>query len=303
MIIIYLIICVRRILAEQKRSRSELEPERARLEGRVAEQDRARLAEHERERSEAFRTLQIQVEQLAERERIRAANVDNIPPATGQTSPPPGAYIPDDRLVRLTTSYGMCPILADDDEVLYRPSMDCNHFLGAAALSQYLEGSANSGPFPIRCPSCLANNPTSAVGIITESPLHCLVAAGVITNDLQRRILLQHIRLEPDQASLEFLYATSKACPFCSIRISHYRGHACHHIKPGDGCPSCHNHFCYNCLGYRGDGSVWQGCTNGCPLFCDDTCSCTDCPDCQPGFPCIHCSFPNMTQCRVCAPR
>jgi hypothetical protein len=198
-------------LAEQERVRQErlrlAEQERVRQEReRLAEQERVRLAEQERARFEAFRTLQIQVEQLAERERIRLGSVGNIPPANGSLLPPPGAYIPEDQLVRMTTSHGICPILAGEDEVLYRPSMDCNHFLGAAALSQYLEGSTNSGPFPIRCPSCLANNPTATVGIITESPLHSLVIAGVITDDLQRRILLQHIRLEPDQENYYMLH-------------------------------------------------------------------------------------------------
>lgn len=208
-------------------------------------------------------------------------------------------YIPEERLVSMNTSAGVCLILADGAEILHRVSLDCQHAIGAAAVSQYLERSENCGPFPLRCPLCLADGPTA--GIITESPLRALVAAGVISEDLCVSILNKHIRLNRDQASLEVLYTTSKACPFCSIRIIHYRGHSCHHITPGDGCPSCHNHFCYSCLGYTGDGAAWQGCPNGCRSACDETCSCPDCPDCRRGTPCVFCSYPSYTECRVCS--
>lgn len=248
-----------------------------------------------------------------ENERVRAADqavaalAATVLPATESSDPIPspsapsfGAYIPEAQRVHMQTSHGICSILSDVDEVLYRPSLDCNHFIGAAALRQYLKGSVRTGPFPIRCPVCRASNPSTTGRIVTEGPLCSLVAAGVITAELSRRILISHIRLDSDQATLEVLYTTTKQCPFCSIRISHYRGHACHHISPSGGCTSCQNHFCYNCLGYRGDGVEWQGCPNGCAPFCTDGCSCPDCPDCQPGVPCDHCSYPNMRECRVC---
>lgn len=301
---------------------------------RLAELERQRLAEVERERlpvAERLRLVQedrqrltelvttrlsdLELTRLLEAERARMmdqatirrlrfqveAMEQRLVPVSSDIAPTQsdGAYIPDDRLVPMTTSFGLCPILADKAEVLFRVSLDCRHAVGAAALGQYLGVSVNSGPFPLRCPICLARGPRG--GIISESPLHALVATGVITESLSRRILLQHIRLNSDQATLEVLYTTSRACPFCSIRISRYRGHACHHITPGSGCPSCHNHFCYNCLGYRGDGAVWQGCPNGCRLSCDDSCSCTDCPDCRRGVPCIHCSYPSQSDCRVCS--
>jgi hypothetical protein len=211
------------------------------------------------------------------------------------------AHIPEERLVPMDTAEGLCPISGGDAvvEVLHRVSLDCHHAVGAPALNRYLEGSVNSGPFPLRCPLCLDGSPTA--GVITESPLRALVAARVITEELCRSILVQQIRFNRDQASLEVLFATSKACPFCSIRISHYRGHASHHVTPGGGCPSCHNHFCYSCLGHRGVGAAWEGCPNGCKLLCDDTCSCADCPDCQRGTPCVFCSYPTHTECRVCS--
>jgi len=36
-----------------------------------------------------------------------------------------------------------------------------------------------------------------------------------------------------------FVLATTKACPTCSMRSTHYHGHQCHMISPGKGCPSC----------------------------------------------------------------
>lgn len=92
--------------------------------------------------------------------------------------------------------------------------------------------------------------------------------------------------------------ATSKPCPNCGFRISHYHGHACHHIKPGGGCPSCGHHFCYSCL------SIGIRCPNNCSLYCgrdvqrylkirpfphDTRCGCPICPDCRPGKQCPQC--------------
>merc|ERR1712166_1498396 len=51
--------------------------------------------------------------------------------------------------------------------------------------------------------------------------------------------------------------ATSKPCPKCSTRVSHWHGHDCHHISPATrGCPTCHTHWCYSCgtAGPRGSG-------------------------------------------------
>lgn len=182
--------------------------------------------------------------------------------------------------------------------------MDCNHAIGEESLRRYLTDKANSGPFPIYCPSCLSTGGGNQRGIITESPLCGLVAAGVITDDLKMRIIRQHILLNPDQASLELEFRSSKACPFCSTRISHYKGHACHHIMPGGGCPSCHKHFCYNCLGYKEGGVEWQGCPNHCSTFCNDNCSCPICPDCSRGTPCRNCDYPSASGqcCRACNP-
>ena len=108
------------------------------------------------------------------------------------------------------------------------------------------------------------------------------------------------ITLEATAAALGTLAASIKTCPGCGAGVSHYRGHACHHIAPGRGCPECVRsgrvpaaHWCYCCRG------PWP-CSAGCPSFCDPACDCTDCPDCAPGSPCLHCSGPNGS-CRSCA--
>jgi hypothetical protein len=48
-----------------------------------------------------------------------------------------------------------------------------------------------------------------------------------------------------DAATKRFLDATSKRCPTCGVRTSHYHGHDCHHIGYGsNGCPQCRQHWC-----------------------------------------------------------
>ena len=98
-----------------------------------------------------------------------------------------------------------------------------------------------------------------------------------------------------------YIAATSKPCPNCKFAITHWHGHACHHIMPGSGCPNCGTHFCYSCL-RRGK----SGGDCGCKLFCnssdvpanlvmlpyphDARCGCQICPDCKPdGGKCALC--------------
>ena len=105
-----------------------------------------------------------------------------------------------------------------------------------------------------------------------------------------------------------FINITSKGCPHCGYRITHYHGHACHHIRPGSGCPNCGTHFCYSCLQLGHSGTDC-----GCRLFCsndailehlerdpyphDSRCSCPICPDCRPRRPCAQCDG-NCCVCR-----
>lgn len=99
-----------------------------------------------------------------------------------------------------------------------------------------------------------------------------------------------------------FIRATSKQCPRCPTLISHFHGHACHHISPGAGCPGCSTHFCFACLGTDRENA---GCTMHWSRFCkasdvpehtlllpyphDSRCGCRFCPDCKRGDPCRGC--------------
>ena len=52
-----------------------------------------------------------------------------------------------------------------------------------------------------------------------------------------------------DENNLDPLHlATTKPCPVCRYRGTHYHGHHCHEISPFGGCPGCGTHYCYSCL-------------------------------------------------------
>jgi hypothetical protein len=53
--------------------------------------------------------------------------------------------------------------------------------------------------------------------------------------------------IDPTQTE-KFTNATTKACPNCQYRSTHYHGHACHHISPSGGCINCKTEYCYKCL-------------------------------------------------------
>lgn len=108
-----------------------------------------------------------------------------------------------------------------------------------------------------------------------------------------------------DSQAEAIIAATTKQCPKCSFRISHYHGHACHHIRPGTGCLNCGHHFCYSCLR---DGTSCIRCRVYCsmenlqqnivqhPFPRDKRCGCPICPDCRPRRPCAQCDG----TCAVC---
>lgn len=108
-----------------------------------------------------------------------------------------------------------------------------------------------------------------------------------------------------DTKTAQLLSSTTKICPgrmpdgsACGTVITHYRGHGCHHIRPPagpqGGCPRCHHHFCYVCLGPYGTcGCRWQGST-----FCkpdDPSCGCPTCPTCP-----NHCTDCDKTTSKAC---
>jgi hypothetical protein len=117
----------------------------------------------------------------------------------------------------------------------------------------------------------------------------------------------------------KFINATTKKCPNCSYRASHYHGHACHHISPGGGCPQCHHHYCYRCessadmnLRERGANHLCKcgGWSNFCkplktcrdirlhlvtqPYPHDKRCGCPLCPDVS------YCVIVITTDCCMC---
>jgi len=146
----------------------------------------------------------------------------------------------------------------------------------------------------VTCPTCEAKyvlDRKDEIGKIVRCGLcnnrFCRTCAVVWHNGLTCEQYQQRKRQVGDEAkTLATLRLTSKPCPRCRTPITHYRGHACHHITPVSGCPSCHYHFCYVCLG------PWQNRTCGCSLYCDANCGCPRCPDCRPGQPCPHCTGP-----------
>lgn len=181
---------------------------------------------------------------------------------------------------------GECPILFAGEEQLYRASRDCSkHCFSRDGLKLTLETALANGPFPVRCPGCVVDGPDR--GIITRSSIKGLVHADILTETVGQRLLLQQVIAITDEPTLDYQFRMSKPCPNCSTPIAHYKKHGCHHIKPRGGCPICHIHFCYVCLG--GGLDYWEGCPNGDSAFCDDDCDCPICPDCSPGFSCSAC--------------
>ena len=121
----------------------------------------------------------------------------------------------------------------------------------------------------------------------------------------------------------DFIISTTKACPSCGYRSTHYHGHQCHHISPArppnrGGCPNCHINYCYKCLSTEKDNIKRHGCghENRCKCgywstFCkpltscmditqylaindggipyDIRCGCIICSDCKAGVPCPEC--------------
>lgn len=117
-----------------------------------------------------------------------------------------------------------------------------------------------------------------------------------------------------------YVEATTKPCPKCNFRVSHFVGHACHHIQ---GCPSCQMHWCYRCGASETENSAQRGSRSNCKCggwsnFCpgsdghgmhmtpefikltpyphDTRCGCAVCPDCRPGKSCGPCPG----NCAVC---
>lgn len=61
-----------------------------------------------------------------------------------------------------------------------------------------------------------------------------------------------------------YIRATTKRCPNCPNRQSHFHGHSCHHVK--DGCSVCRIQYCYLCLQSSEDNLRERGDVRAC--FC-----------------------------------
>jgi hypothetical protein len=102
----------------------------------------------------------------------------------------------------------------------------------------------------------------------------------------------KELATEADRVSEELIAKSTKKCPKCAKRITHFKNHHCHHMT----C-TCGYQFCYCCLNQWGSGHSGQF-GKYCPMFCKPDCSCSVCPICKPGSPCSDCDG-----CPACEPQ
>ena len=189
----------------------------------------------------------------------------------------------------------------------------------------------SSGDIRIQCPygNTLCSNPSSSLSI---SDLRSIASRGghnVLPleqiDDLQKWakdrdcsvfMVQSDSEKKRSEANLDpFVLATTKACPNCSVRSTHWHGHQCHHISPATkGCPSCHVNYCYRCLATEVENSEKRFDPSRCicgywgnfcapirsakdielyieskPVPFDRRCGCVICPDCCFNQPCDTC--------------
>lgn len=121
---------------------------------------------------------------------------------------------------------------------------------------------------------------------------------------------------EEEDLSEKYINATTKPCPSCSYRATHFHGHMCHHVN--EGCLKCKTHFCYRCLCTAEENFLERGSRGACKCgawsnFCstvdlvnnldfasgfpiDKRCGCGPCPECKFHLPCGTCNG----RCCVC---
>ena len=170
------------------------------------------------------------------------------------------------------------------------------------ACGRVLDVPPSATPAPYACPFCDARLCRKCKRAHHPGSRSCAAAAAAAR--------------DREPASRALIEATTKACPTCGFRVSHYHGHACHHILPGSpgGCPQCHTHFCYACLStderhycaFVGMRTSWSSNCKASDIQknlvkaqrfpYDKRCGCPICPDCRPprtrggrGRPCAHC--------------
>lgn len=98
--------------------------------------------------------------------------------------------------------------------------------------------------------------------------------------------------LEKPGATDTVMKNTSKACPNCSMPISHFRDHGCHHIT----CGYCKHQFCWLCT------TSWlsRPSNHACPMMCNASCGCVPCDSCVIGKSCPACM--GCSKCRLPIP-
>lgn len=226
---------------------------------------------------------------------------------------------------------GDCQLLCGS-RATNRLSPTCQHYFCKLCIRDTFAMIVESGQFPALCPGCRAANTQTAYGRAGLKGQAGKVTKGILADLVQKRILsdnkhesfelaFRYANLQPgaDQAKAnkqkikEFVakeLKLSKECPNpkCGERVSHFRGHGCHHIMPGKGCPFCGKHFCYACLmPYGGPGGQKRQCASNCPFNCNANCDCPTCPKCTPGNPCKDCDTlpgrpPRRWGCPACKP-
>lgn len=199
---------------------------------------------------------------------------------------------PDEQKIECGICYG------EQGTVGFSP--DCDHYYCKSCAGQCIDRILEIGDFPAVCPGCKASKSMSSdknfsAGAVTTGVVAFLVDQKVLDRPTALRFKALQDRAVHADATQIVIESSSKPCPFCGIRVSHYQYHGCHHISPpknGRGCTGCGKHFCYTCLAEWGD----ENCPNGCKLFCYAGCGCPVCPECRPGEPCDNCDVP----CRAC---
>ena len=112
-----------------------------------------------------------------------------------------------------------------------------------------------------------------------------------------------------DDLTEKIINATTKRCPNCGFRESHFHGHDCHHVKKG--CANCKTEYCWSCSSTAEDNLILRGSKSSCrcpsgfwSTFCknehileniilneydypiDKRCGCPICNQCLKGKPC-----------------
>ena len=96
-----------------------------------------------------------------------------------------------------------------------------------------------------------------------------------------------------DPSTATVLMRTTRPCPRCGLRVSHYKDHGCHRMRCGNS--ACAFRFCYICLSEvrpdrtDPDDETLETSTCRCPPFCRPDCQiCTPCPECTDGKRCAQ---------------